>query len=95
MKPPMKVGMAHLFLPLASKTIISTGLAEFLKMEFCQPPNTLTVTALGALRLSAGNLQKIKIGTYEISDVPVLVTKLPPELGTHCALGTNVLRASS
>ena len=48
--------------------------------------------ASGAFHLDTGTLQKIKVGTYEIRDVPVSVANLPKELKAHCVLGMNVLR---
>jgi len=85
------VKMASIFDTGASKTIIDTELAELLCIE---KSNTVakTITATGLISLPTGKLQKIKIGTQEIHNVPISITKLPMELEVRCVLGMNVLR---
>ena len=86
------VSMYSIFDTGASKTIISTDLAKQLKIIADQSSDTTTVTATGSVSLDAGNLPKLKIGSREISNVPVSIADLPKELKTHCVLGMNVLR---
>ena len=76
----------------ACKTIISTKVAKHLMLDMSQSSSYSTVTAGGALHLNMGTLPKIKVGTLEINNVPVLIADLPPELESHCVLGMNVLR---
>ena len=76
----------------ACKTIISIEMAKLLKLDTSQPSGFSTVTAGGALHLNMGTLPKIKVGTLEINNVPVLIADLPPELESHFVLGMNVLR---
>ena len=79
----------------ACKTIISIKVAKLLMLDTSQPSSFTTVTAGGALHLNMSAIPKIKIGAFEISNIPVLIADLPPELESHCVLGMNVLREFS
>ena len=76
----------------ACKTIVSIKVAKLLMLDTSQSSSFTTVTAGGTLHLNMSTLPKIKMGVMEISDIPVLIADLPPELESHCVLGMNVLR---